>query len=144
MKAVRTLAKKLFAKLYDLPLLSVTNSLIKKHFPKFKCSLKEHWEMLILKLLKRDKKANKVDHYKVLQNRVAFLRNLGFTIYDYQFFLGVSCKLSRPGMVCEVGFSESMNSWYVRIGRNGDTEFVSLDTAIDTIINNPSLIGVKC
>lgn len=54
----KELALKLFAKVYGLR--TATVYLVKKTFPKFRASIREHWEMLILKLLGRDKKANKV------------------------------------------------------------------------------------
>lgn len=57
MTKIRELALKLFAKVYGLK--TATTYLVKKQFPKFRASLKDHWEFLILKLLKiyREQKA---------------------------------------------------------------------------------------
>lgn len=54
---IRELALKLFAKVYGVR--TATTYLVKKQFPKFRASLKDHWEFLIIKLLKiyREQKA---------------------------------------------------------------------------------------
>lgn len=54
---IRELALKLFAKVYGLK--TATTYLVKKQFPKFRASFKDHWEFLIIKLLRiyREQKA---------------------------------------------------------------------------------------
>ena len=54
---IRELALKLFAKVYGLK--TATTYLVKKQFPRFRASLKDHWEYLIIKLLRiyREQKA---------------------------------------------------------------------------------------
>jgi hypothetical protein len=46
---LRNLALKLFAKVYGLK--NASTYLVKKQFPKFRASIREHWEFLVLKLL---------------------------------------------------------------------------------------------
>lgn len=59
MAKIRELALKLFGKVYGIK--TPTTYLVKKQFPKFRASNKDHWEFLILKLLKiyREKQLEK-------------------------------------------------------------------------------------
>jgi hypothetical protein len=139
---LKELAKKLFAKIYKLPTHLVTVNLIKKTFPKFRATNKDHWELLVLKLLGRDRKANKPqqkpqqEHYQQLKARADRLSKLGVQVYGYEFLMGVSCKLSYQGMIRgEIGWSSSRQSWFYRFGRLGASRFVeSLDLAVNQLV----------
>lgn len=130
----KELAKKLFAKINNIPTYLATTSAIKKAYPKFKASVAEHWEMLILKLLGRDRKANKpAQPYDILKAKLSSLTDV--SSYGWEFFMGVSVKLSHQGVsIGEIGWSDTRQSWYYRIGRMGVSRFVkSLDVAISSI-----------
>jgi hypothetical protein len=137
---IKETAKKLFAKIYKVPAHLVTVNTIKKTFPKFRATNKDHWEMLVLKLLGRDKKANKPkpqqNHYQQLKARADKLSKLGITAYGYEFLSGVSCKLSVQGMIRgEIGWSNSRQSWFYRFGRLSASRFVeSLDLAVSQLV----------
>ena len=60
MSNIEKLAKALFKKVHNYRGV-VTLFIIKKQYPRFKKSLKGCWELLILKLLGRDRNANKVE-----------------------------------------------------------------------------------
>jgi hypothetical protein len=138
----KEIAKKLFAKVNNLPVHLATTSSIKKAYPKFKASVAEHWELLILKLLKRDRKANELQaqpqpqtKYDLIKIQADKLAKIGVSCYGWEFFMGTSVKLSQNGLsLGEIGWSNSRQSWFYRIGRNGISRFVnSLDIAIRSI-----------
>jgi hypothetical protein len=136
-------AKKLFAKVYNISAHLVTVNVIKKTFPKFRATNKEHWEMLILKLLGRDKKANKPQQkpqqtpYHQIKVRADSLSKLGVNVYEYDFLCGdVSCKVSYQGLICGgLGWAAGKQSWFWRPGIFGARRFVdTLDLAVSKLV----------
>jgi hypothetical protein len=128
---IKEIAKKLFAKVHNLRI--ATTSLIKKQYPKFRASNREHWELLILKLLGRDRKANKPSTpYQQIQKAASDLYKYGIYIGRFDFLLGVSCTFNQNGSLRgTIGYSETKQSFYYSIGRNGSNRYVTnLDQAI--------------
>jgi hypothetical protein len=129
---IKEVAKKLFAKVHKYPGV-VTTNVIKKQYPKFRASNKEHWELLILKLLGRDRKGNKsLTPYQQMQKAATQLCRYGIYTGRFDFLLGVSCSFNQNGLLRgTIGYSEAKQSFYYSIGRNGANRYVgSLDQAI--------------
>lgn len=124
----KILAKKLFVKVHNYSGI-VTTNVIKKQYPKFRASNPEHWELLILKLLGRDRKANSVKKeltpFEQLKQVVSDLYNHGVYTGRYDFLMGVSCTFNHQDVLCgTIGYSEHHNSFYYSIGRNGINRYV--------------------
>lgn len=138
---IKKTAKALFAKIHNVPVHLVTTSVIKKQYPKFRATNKDHWELLILKLLGRDRKANKPKTpYEQLQDVVSDLYDYGVYTGRYDFHMGVCCTFNKDKMlVGTIGYSESRQKFYYSFGRNGSNRYVAtINQAVSGLFPNIS------
>lgn len=127
-QSVKILAKKLFAKVHNLPVHLATVSRIKKEYPRFRASNKDHWELLILKLLGRNTKANKpatpqeqvdsaVDNLRKEKGIYDTYKDT-FMVYAYR----LSYKSVNMGIL---GYSDSEAKYFYIFGRNGRKNYTA-------------------
>lgn len=135
-KSLQNLAKKLFKQVNKFSGI-VTTYVIKKYYPGFKASSKDHWEYLILKLLGRNKKGNKVvvkmekqekarsPQEQKLDSQIAsekFLNNKGLTRYGNPTFTGVTLNLKYTAInrnklfKGSIGYNFMKECWYYTVG----------------------------
>jgi hypothetical protein len=111
--SVETLAKKLFKAVTKYRGI-VTVNVIKKAYPKFRVS-SENWQLLILKLLKRDKKANEVVAKNEWLQKVEAIRNFlqkkGITFYTKDVSTELWCSFNNIGLGM-IGWNPNTNRWY--------------------------------
>lgn len=141
---LKEIAKKLFARVHNFSGI-VTVNIIKKQYPKFRASIAEHWEFLVLKLLGRDRRANRVKKevpaptpFQQLEEVVSKLNKIGIYSGKYDFLLGVSCTFFKEGLLRgSIGYSESKKSFYYTVGRLGVNRYVAdIDKAVSGLFPN--------
>jgi len=146
-KQLQNLAKSLFKKITNYSGI-VSNSVIKAAYPGFLISQREHWELLILKLLGRDKYCNKPLETKLIQHRKGrkFLYSVGIVAYgDAESFAGVlSFKYAAKDINSffrgEIGFDMHRNSWFYSI-RKGNRVYVnSQSLAVNSMFRKSGIV----
>lgn len=138
---LQTLAKALFKKVRKFEGV-VTNSLIKKTFPGFLVSCKEHWELLILKLLGRDKNCNLPQDSKRLQHlsKQPFLSSVGLVPYgNPENFAGILsfkyiAKDSNSFFKAEIGYDFNKAYWFYVIRKGNKIYSRSQVAAINAVV----------
>lgn len=138
---IQQTAKSLFKKVFKVSGI-VTVSLIKKQFPNFKSSVSDSWQLLILKLLKRNSRANKTNQLsnteRVMQ-AVAWLSAKGIYQIKKDSLMGLSVRLGFDKVLLgNIGYSNIRQSFFYSICK-GVPRFVdSINEAVTCLLQYSS------
>lgn len=99
MSKIKQLALKLFAKVYGIK--TASTYLVKKQFPKFRASLKDHWEFLILKLLQVYRKQKAQQQRQLTQEQILKMTDVALKEYVLKF--GINPNQPRFKLLKEFG-----------------------------------------
>jgi hypothetical protein len=140
-QSLKKLAKALFKKKTNFAGI-VTNSVIKSYYPGFLVSNREHWELLILKLLGRDRKGDKVLEAKARQHESKYkiLSTAGLVGYgNPEVFAGIltfkyTAKDRNSFFRGEIGYSIARKSWFYSVRNASRKYFQTQAEAINQFI----------